>query len=195
MKIIFFGTGSFGIPALEAIYASSHQLIGVVSSPDKPQGRSLKIQSSPIKEWAAEKRIPVLEFSPDLEKTKSDVWVVISFGFLLPKAMLSLPKLCALNVHASLLPVYRGASPIQSALLHGDSETGVSVMRMTEKLDAGDVLMQKKLSVLATDYFQGLEKKLSVLSAESLMEALSLLESKKRYSRHRMTRTRPIAEK
>ena len=177
MKIIFFGTGPFGLPALKAIRASSHELLGVVSSPDKPQGRSLKTQSSPIKEWAVTEGVPVLEFSRELEQAEADVWVVIAFGFLLPKAMLSMPKVCALNVHASLLPVYRGASPIQSALLHGDPETGVSVMRMAERLDAGDVLIQKKIPVVPTDYFLDLEKKLSVLSAEALMEGLRLLGS------------------
>ena len=178
MKVIFFGSGAFGLPALGAIQTSSHALLGVVTNPDKAQGRSQQLQPTPVKSWALQNKIPVLEFSAELRNVEADVWVVISFGTLLSKTMLGIPKICALNVHASLLPRYRGASPIQSALLNGERETGVSVIRLTEKLDAGDVLVQEKIPVSASDYFMDLEKKLSDLSAGALIAGLRSIENK-----------------
>ena len=179
MKILFLGTGAFGVPALEALHGSSHELLGIVTGADKPQGRSQQVQANPIKSWALEKQVPIFEFSPELKKLNVDVWVVVAFGVLLPKDMLAAPKVCALNIHASLLPRWRGASPIQSSLLNGDEESGVTIMRLVEKLDAGDILVQKKVSIVEEDYFLDLEKKLMESSGSLLIEALELLEKNK----------------
>ena len=179
MKILFLGTGTFGVSALEALRGSSHELLGVVTGTDKPQGRSQQVQANPIKSCALKNHIPVFEFSPDLKKLNADVWVVVAFGVLLPKEMLSVPKLCALNIHASLLPRWRGASPIQSSLLNGDKDSGVTIMRLVEKLDAGDVLVQKKIPISGEDYFLDLEKKLREISGDLLIEVLELLEKNK----------------
>ncbi len=185
MRLVFFGTSDFGIPALDALKKSSHALLSVVTAPDKPAGRRLKLEPSPVKAWAVENNVPCLEFRKEnlskfigmLRSLEADGFIVISFGVILSKEILAIPRLWALNVHASLLPSYRGPSPIQTALLNGNSETGVSVMRMVEKLDAGDVLLQKKTGILPEEDAGTLGKKLSVLSAGALLEALDLLGS------------------
>ncbi len=187
MKIAFFGSGSFGIPSLEAITRSSHELVSVVTLPDKPQGRKLELRGSPVKEWALAKNTPILEydrksvdaFAERAKRLDADVFVVISFGAILPARILAIPSVAPLNVHASLLPRYRGAAPIHWALLNGDAETGVSVMRMVEKLDAGDVLLQVKTPVLPEDDYPSLETRLASLGAEALMASLELLKAGK----------------
>lgn len=185
MKIVFFGSGSFGIPSLEAIARSSHELVSVVTLPDRPQGRKLGLRGSPVKEWAASRAFPVLEydrksveeFAVRAEKLAADVFVVISFGAILPARVLAVPSVAPLNVHASLLPRYRGAAPIHWAMLNGDAETGVSVMRMVEKLDAGDVLLQVKTPVLPADDYPSLEARLAAIGAEALLASLELLKA------------------
>ena len=184
MTLVFFGTSRFGLPALEAIAQSPHALKAVVSTPDKPRGRNLKEQVSPIKQWAMSRDVRCLDFSQDpsfqilsvLKKLNVDAFVVISFGVILKKEVLSLPRLMPLNVHASLLPKYRGAAPMQAALLNKDVETGVTVMRMVERLDAGEILLKKKISLGAEETIESLEKNLSILAAESILQALEALE-------------------
>jgi len=184
MKIIFFGTSSFGIPALEVLKNSPHELLSVVSSPDRPKGRNRLMQTSPIKEWAVEARLPVFQFTDinsaesgrELEKLKPDVFVVISFGALLSFRLLKIPRSVSLNVHSSLLPRYRGAAPIHWALIDGETQTGVSVMRMTEELDAGDIALQKKTPILPEDDIVTLERRLSFLGRDALLETLAKLE-------------------
>ena len=187
MKIVFFGTSDFGIPSLEALKNSPHKILSIVTAPDRPAGRRLKLEPTPVKAWAVKNKISFLEFQKEnsrqcadaLKKLEADVFVVISFGVILSKEFLTLPKLLPLNVHASLLPFYRGPSPMQTALLNGDAETGVSVMRMAEKLDAGDVLLQKKISLAPEDDSQVLSEKLSELGAQTLLESLKLLETER----------------
>ncbi len=184
MKLVFFGTGAFGLPSLEALKNSSHELLSVVSSPDKPKGRGRLMQTSVIKEWAAEARLPVFQFTDihsaesarELEKLKPDVFVVISFGYLLSSELLKIPRSVSLNVHSSLLPRYRGAAPIHWALIDGETQTGVSVIRMTEALDAGDIALQKQTPILPEDDIVTLEKRLSLLGRDALLEALTTLE-------------------
>ena len=184
MKVVFFGTSAFGLPALDALKNSPHSLLAVVTQPDKPSGRNLVPKPSAVKVWAAARGFKPLEFTKDTEVDcarqlallNADVFVVISFGRLLKKNLLEMPKLAPLNVHASLLPRWRGASPMQSALLAGDAESGVGVMRMVEALDAGDVLLEKRLRLDAGETILTLEPKLAALGASALMEALSLLE-------------------
>ncbi len=185
MNIVFFGTGSFGIPSLAALKNSSHIILKTVVSPDKPQGRNLKLKFSPVKEWALANQVPI--FQPDnvnseasireLEKLKADLFVVVSFGALFSKKIIEMPRFLTLNVHSSLLPRYRGAAPIHRAMLDRNAETGVSVMRMVEKLDAGDVILQKKTAIRAEDDIVSLEERLNGLGAQALLEAISQIEN------------------
>ncbi len=182
MKAVFFGTGAFGLPSLTAL-ASKHELLRVVTSPDRPKGRGLEISSSPIKEWAVSHGIPVTEldrqgmesFSRDIRDAEADIFVVIAFGIILPQVLLDIPKIAPLNLHASLLPQYRGPAPIQWALAHGEKETGVSVIRMVAKLDAGDILIQKHLAIEAADDARTLHDKLAESGAQAVLESLEAL--------------------
>lgn len=185
MNLIFFGTGVFGLPSLGSLHRSEHRILAVVTGTDKPQGRDLKPAPSRIKSWALEHGVPVLDFSKEtpefietLKKMNADVFVVISFGALLKEGLLDLPTLGAFNVHASLLPRYRGASPIRAAILHGDEKTGVTVLRMTRQLDAGDILVQKEISIDSRESAPDLETRLGGLGSEALLEALEALQNK-----------------
>lgn len=169
---------------METLKNSPHTLLGVVTQPDKPSGRNLAPKPSAVKTWAAARALPILEFTIDTEAEcvqqlslmNADVFIVISFGRLLKKNLLEMPKIAALNVHASLLPRWRGASPMQSAILAGDKEIGVGVMRMVEALDAGDVLLEKRLPMGPRETILTIEPKLADLGASALIEALALLE-------------------
>ena len=183
MNIVFFGTSSFGLPSLEAIVRSRHPLKAVVSTPNKPQGRHLKPQASPVKEWALGRKVAYFDFFKEqpaqtllaLKELGADVFVVISFGVILKKEALDLPRVMPVNVHASLLPKYRGASPMQAALLNEDTHTGVTVIKMVERLDAGDILLKKRIELEPRETIESLEKRLSELAAEATIEALDLL--------------------
>lgn len=181
MKIVFFGTGSFGIPSLKVIInelSDQAQLLSVVTSPDAAKGRGLEPSPSPVKTWALTNRVPVLpyESSPSffegLKKLQADLFIVIDFGYLLPKQLLELPKKMCVNLHASLLPRHRGPAPIQWALIDGDSKTGVSIIRMVEKLDAGDLLAQETLGISRDDDLNTLSEKLSSLGASLLLKTI-----------------------
>ncbi len=181
MRIVFFGTSAFGIPTLEGLKASPHELALAVTTPDRPQGRDLKLEASPVKRWATDHRIALCEvteirsakFLDEIRKTCADLFVVVSFGLILPRALLEVPGLMTLNVHPSLLPRYRGAAPMHWALINGDPQTGVTVMRITEKLDAGDILLQKKTALTPADDIHSLETRLSQAGAEALLEAIA----------------------
>ena len=183
MNIVFFGTGDFGVPSLESL-KRSHSLAAVISTPDKPKGRQLRSQPSVTKAWAIANDIPTFDYDRQdpsgvlgpLKEMRPDLFVVISFGAILPGDLLTVPRLYSLNVHASLLPKYRGAAPMQYALLNGDRETGVTVMRMIERLDAGDILFQKKTPIGTEEDVLQLEKRLSALGSEALREGLDRIE-------------------
>lgn len=185
MKIIFFGAGTFGLPTLAKLHRGSHRLLGIVTSADKPQGRGLRLAESPIRLFAKENRIPVLPFSNpnspealrELQQIGADAFVVVSFGVIFSKAFLTLPKFGCINLHASLLPSYRGASPIAYALLNGDRETGVSTMKLVERLDAGDVLMQKRIPLKGDENAEELFNLLSQEGAALIEPTLTGLES------------------
>ncbi len=150
MKIIFAGTPSFALPCLNALLDSKHQLVAVYTQPDRPAGRGQKLQASPVKEWALSHHLPVrqpLHFKEqksidELASFTPDVMVVIAYGLILPQSVLHLPRFGCINVHASLLPRWRGASPIQQAILHGDEHTGVTIMQMEQGLDTGPILQK-----------------------------------------------------
>lgn len=180
MNLIYFGTGSFGLPSLEALLSSKHNLLSVVTGHDKAKGRSMRPTPSPVKEWALQKGVPVFEYKkindPDalarLSAMNADVFVVIAFGVIFSTEFLRIPKLMPVNVHSSLLPKYRGAAPIHRALMNGDPKTGVSIVRVIEKLDAGDVLGTAETPILPEDDILSLEARLADLGAKELLECL-----------------------
>ena len=180
MRVIFMGTPDFAVGTLQALIDSEHEVAAVVTQPDKPKGRGKAMQFTPVKEAAAEAGIPVLQprrlrdpgVFEELEAYQPDAIVVVAFGQLIPKNILDLPKYGCVNVHASLLPKYRGAAPIQWAVIDGEEKSGVTTMLMNEGLDTGDILLQEEV-VLAEDETGGsLFDKLSDVGAKLLIRTL-----------------------
>ncbi|MFZ9964612.1 MAG: methionyl-tRNA formyltransferase [Terrimicrobiaceae bacterium] len=185
MRIVFCGTGEIGAPALKALLASKkHTVVGVITQPDKPAGRDLKPRMSAIKQIALAQNLSVqqpekLRDAAALENLRAlapDLMVVAAYGQILPKSVLETPRLGCLNLHASLLPRHRGASPIHAAILAGDRETGITVMYMDEGLDTGDILLAKPLTIGPDETTGQLHDRLADLAAPCLLEALDLLE-------------------
>ncbi len=183
MRIVFWGTPDFAAPALRALVGEGHDVVGVVTQPDRPQGRSRStLVPSPVKVIAIEEGIDVYqpesprtpEFVDTLKVIHPDLSVVVAYGHILPKALIDLPSQGTWNIHASLLPRWRGAAPIQAAILAGDVETGVTIMRMVPKLDAGDILLQAPTPVFADETGGELTVRLSELGALAIIEALTL---------------------
>ena len=182
MKIIFAGTPHFAASALNALIGE-HQIVGVFTQPDRPSGRGMQLNASPVKQLAMQQGLTVLQ--PESLKTEqaqleiaalgADVMVVAAYGLILPKAVLNLPRYGCLNIHASLLPRWRGAAPIQRAILAGDRETGITIMQMDEGLDTGSMLLRKSCLIEPDDNAQTLHDKLAALGADSILEALQLL--------------------
>ena len=187
MRIVFFGTPQFAVPTLQNLIENRYSILAVVTQPDRPKGRHLKIVPSPVKELAQKNRIKVLQphivgemgFLEEIASLNADLFVVISYGKILPSSLLKIPRLYSLNVHASLLPKYRGASPIPNALLNQETQTGVTIMRITEQLDAGDILLQRSVSIDPQDDGVTLSEKLSHAGAELMIHALRVTESGK----------------
>lgn len=185
MKIVFMGTPDYAVSALAALAEAGHTVTAVVTQPDKPKGRSGKLSFSPVKEYALEKQIPVLqpqrikrpEAVEELKQYEADVFVVAAFGQILSKEILEMPKYGSLNIHASLLPKYRGSSPIQWAVINGEEKTGVTIMQMNEGIDTGDILYQKEIPIDEEETGESLFEKLSELGAKAIVEALPLLEA------------------
>lgn len=183
MKIIFAGTPQFAVSALAALL-KEHQVVAVLTQPDRPAGRGMQLTPSPVKQLALQHGLAVLQ--PTTLKTEemqhaiaaldADVMVVAAYGLILPKAVLQLPRYGCLNIHASLLPRWRGAAPIQRAILAGDSETGITIMQMDEGLDTGDMLLRHACTITATDTGHTLHDKLAEIGANSILEALRLLQ-------------------
>lgn len=180
-RIIFFGTPEFAIPSLEGIF-EKEILLAVVTQPDKPKGRGLKLFPSPVKNWALAKNLKIFEpvklkdplFLEEIKNFFPDLIVVCSYGKIFPKELLDIPKYGCWNIHASLLPKYRGASPINWAILEGEKETGITIMLMDEGLDTGPILLQKKIPILEEDTAVSLSQKLSILGKEAILEAIEL---------------------
>lgn len=183
LKIVFAGTPEFGLPCLDALMNSSHHLMAVYTQPDRPAGRGRKMQASPVKEWAITHNLPVYqplnfksqEAIDELAALKPDLMVVIAYGLILPQKILDIPRLGCVNVHASLLPRWRGASPIQQAILHGDDESGVTIMQMDVGLDTGPMLIKASCPLSSNETAGSLHDKLTRLSAKPLLEALDLI--------------------
>lgn len=181
MKIIFAGTPDFACPSLQALIDSPHEIVAVYTQPDRPKGRGQQVIASPIKLLAQQHNLPV--FQPLNLKTENlpaaDVMIVAAYGLILPKRILDMPRYGCINVHASLLPRWRGASPIQQAILAGDKESGVTIMQMDIGLDNGDMLLQKKCAIGNDDTAQSLHDKIAELGATGLIDTLDLLEKSK----------------
>jgi methionyl-tRNA formyltransferase len=184
MRVVFIGTGAIGVPALRLL-RRKQDLVGVVTQPDKPAGRERKMTAPPIKTAMADGATPI--FQP--ERIKSDetiaqiralapeVIVVMAYGQILPKAVLEIPDLACLNLHASLLPRWRGAAPIQAAIAAGDGETGITVIYMDEGLDTGDILLCREIGITQDETGGSLHDRLALLAPEALADALMLLEN------------------
>lgn len=185
MKIVFMGTPDFAVGALQALMESEHQVVAVVTQPDKPKGRGGKLQVTPVKACALKQDIPV--FQPVKIKTpeavevlrgyEADLFVVAAFGQILSREILEMPRFGCVNIHASLLPKYRGAAPIQWALLEGEEETGITLMQMDEGLDTGDMLAKCRVKIEATDTGESLFEKLAAAGARLLIDTLPAIEA------------------
>ena len=184
MRIVFMGTPDFSVPALRALVEAGHQVTAVVTQPDKPKGRGKDVQMTPVKIQALEYGIPVYqpvkvktpEFVEVLKKEAPDAIVVIAFGQILSKEILDLPKYGCVNIHASLLPKYRGAAPIQWAVIDGEKETGVTTMMMDVGLDTGDMLLRREVEIGENETAGELFDRLAAIGAELLKETIECLE-------------------
>jgi methionyl-tRNA formyltransferase len=183
MRIVFIGTGEIGVSTLRALEKSEHELVGVVTQPDKPAGRAQEITAPPIKAALAGSKMSILQparikGSQSIEEIRAlvpDVIVVMAYGQILPSAVLEIPKIACLNLHASLLPRWRGAAPIQAAIATGDHETGMTVMYMDEGLDTGDILLQRKIDISPAETGATLHDRLAQIAPEALLESLRLV--------------------
>ncbi|MGN0468146.1 MAG: methionyl-tRNA formyltransferase, partial [Acutalibacteraceae bacterium] len=187
MKIVFMGTPDFSVPCLQALAKSEHEVVGVFCQADKPVGRKQELKMPPVKEEALKHGYAV--FQPGslkngkgveiLKQLNPDLVIVVAYGKILPGDFLRFPKYGCINIHASILPKYRGASPIQHAVINGDSETGVTSMQMDEGLDTGDILLCEKIPIGENDTAEDMFEKLSVLGADVMLKTIELAESGK----------------
>lgn len=183
MRIVFMGTPEFAVPSLKRLIGDGHEVVGVFTQPDKPKNRGMKLTASPVKVTALEHGIPVCQ--PATLKTDEafdalaalapELIVVAAYGKLLPKRVLDLPRLGCVNVHSSLLPRYRGAAPINWAILNGETETGVTIMYMAEGLDTGDIISQRATPISPDETVEELHDRLALIGAELLSEAVSAI--------------------
>ena len=176
------GTPDFAVPSLEKIFNSKHKLLAVVTAPDKERGRGRKVSFTPIKEFALKNNLPLLQperlkddgFVKSLKKLAPDLFVVVAFR-ILPRDVFSIPKYGSFNLHASLLPKYRGAAPIQWSIINGDKETGVTTFALEDKVDTGNIFIQKKIEILDNDNFGVIHHKLSIIGADAVIETIDLI--------------------
>ena len=182
LNIIFMGTPNFAKESLEAIYNEGHNVIAVITNPDRPKGRGMKMIASPVKEFCIQKSIPVLqpEKIKDIKDTliqlNPDLFCVVAYGKILPKDILEIPKLGSVNVHASLLPKYRGAAPIQWAVLNGEKTTGVTTMFMDEGMDTGDIILKQEVEIGENETTGELWERLSKIGGRLLIETVDKIE-------------------
>ena len=186
MKIVFMGTPDFAKESLEAVYNAKHEIIGVVTNPDKPKGRGMKMIASPVKQFAEENGLKVYqpikvrnneEFIEEIKALEPDVICVVAYGKILPKEILDIPKLGCINVHGSLLPQYRGAAPIQWAVLNGDKKTGITTMYMDVGMDTGDMILKEEVEIGDDETTGELWDRLSKIGGELLVKTLEQIEN------------------
>ena len=185
MKIIFMGTPDFAQKSLESVYNAGYEIIGVVTNPDKPKGRGMKLTFSPVKEFAVENGLQVyqptkvrgnVEFIEKIKALNPDVICVVAYGKILPKEILEIPKYGCINVHGSLLPQYRGAAPIQWAILNGDTKTGITTMYMDEGMDTGDMIFKEEVEIGENETTGELWEKLENVGGKLLVKTLQAIE-------------------
>ena len=185
MRIVFMGTPDFAKESLEAIYNAGHEIIGVVTNPDKPKGRGMKMVASPVKEFAIEKELKTYqplkvrnntEFIEEIKSLNPDVICVVAYGKILPKEILDIPKLGCINVHGSLLPKYRGAAPIQWAVLNGEKTTGITTMYMDVGMDTGDMILREEVEIGDNETTGELWDRLSKIGGKLLVKTLEKIE-------------------
>lgn len=182
MKILFMGTPDIARESLENLYNAGFEICGVVTAPDRPAGRGMKLISSPVKEYAIEKNIKIFqpekivnntEFKDEIKSLEPDLVCVVAYGVILPKSFLKIPKFGCINLHPSMLPNYRGPAPIQWAILNGDKKTGVTIMYLNEKMDAGDIIVQKEVEIGEDETTGDLWNRLSGLGAKLLLQVVN----------------------
>lgn len=185
MRIIFMGTPDFAKESLEAVYNAGHEVLAVVTNPDRPKGRGMKLVSSPVKEFAVEKNLKIyqpekvknnVEFIDEIKKLQPDVICVVAYGKILPKEILEIAKYGCINVHGSLLPQYRGAAPIQWAVLNGDKKTGVTTMYMDTGMDTGDMILKEEIEIGEDETTGEVWEKLSKIGSNLLVKTLKQIE-------------------
>ena len=185
LNIVFMGTPDFAKESLKAIYEAGYNILAVVTNPDKPKGRGMKLIPSPVKEYALEKNLKIyqplkvrnnIEFLDEIKNLKPDVICVVAYGKILPKELLDIPRLGCINVHGSLLPQYRGAAPIQWAVLNGDKETGITTMYMDVGMDTGDMILKEKVEIGENETTGELWDRLSKIGANLLVKTLKQIE-------------------
>src|SRR5438128_4796284 len=184
MRIVFIGAGEIGVPTLRVLLQSSeHDLVAVVTQPDKPVGRAQQIEPSPIRKALAETKTSILQPAriknrqviDEIRALTPDIIAVMAYGQILPRTLLDIPGIACLNLHASLLPRWRGAAPIQAAIAAGDRQTGITAMYMDEELDTGDILLQRKIDILPAETGGSLPARLAKLAPNALLDSLRLL--------------------
>ena len=184
MRIVFIGAGAIGVPTLQALLKSEHHVVAVVTQADKPAGRAQLIEPTPVKKTVTTANVQVLQpprikdpqAIEEIRALTPDVIVVMAYGQILPRDVLEIPKIVSLNLHASLLPRWRGAAPIQAAIAAGDRQIGITVMYMDEGLDTGDILLQRTIDILPDDTGGSLQDRLAQIAPEALLESLRMLE-------------------
>lgn len=195
MNIVFFGSGDFAVTVFKGLIGSRHAIAACVTQPDRPKGRHLKVEASGVKTEAVRHRLAVMEpahlkssdFIESLKGCNADLFVVVSYGHILPKEILLLPKIFCINIHPSLLPKYRGAAPINWAVINGDEKTGVSIIKMDLLMDAGEIISQMEVMIDKSDTSISLTEKLSVVSVGLLLKTLEAIEN----NTHTLTRQNP----
>jgi len=184
MKIVFFGSSEFAVPSLKRLLEHRHEVLAVVTRPDRKKGRRLVLSETPVKKASLKKGVNVLQpenpaeagFLKKLRSLKADLFVVVSFGRILTREILSAPKVYCINLHPSLLPKYRGAAPVNWAVIKDEKKTGLTIIKMNEKMDAGDIMLQRKVAIEKEDTSETLNKRLSELGAILLLDAVRFIE-------------------
>lgn len=183
MRIIFFGTPDFAIPSLKILYESNHEVVAVVTAPDKQRGRGRNLSATPIKQFALDNNIPVLtpeslksdEFELELRTFEPDLFVIVAFR-ILPEAIFTIPPKGSFNLHGSLLPKYRGAAPIQWSIINGDKETGLTTFFLEKKVDTGNIILKEKITIKDFDNLGSLHDKMSLSGAELVLKTVELID-------------------
>ncbi len=186
MNVVFFGTSKFAVLSLKKLISSNHRILAVITQPDRRKGRHLKFSVSPVKKTAAKFKLKILQpekldeaFINKLTSLNPDIFLVVAFGHILKKEILEIPHIYSINLHASLLPAYRGAAPINWAIMNGEAKTGLTVIKMNEKMDEGDIILQREVDINPDDTSFTLEGKLSQIGSDSLLSTLEDIENNK----------------